>query len=72
MSNGNSHEKIEKTVPPEIAARMEGHVLGARIRIPGIKVLRLIGEGGMGSVFLAEQSEPVQRQVALKLIKDNS
>src|SRR5262249_25043165 len=27
------------------------------------------GEGGMGSVYLAEQSEPVKRQVALKLIK---
>jgi hypothetical protein len=28
-----------------------------------------IGEGGMGSVYLATQSEPVKRQVALKLIK---
>ncbi len=29
----------------------------------------VIGEGGMGSVYLAEQSEPVKRRVALKLIK---
>ena len=28
-----------------------------------------IGEGGMGTVFLAEQTQPVKRQVALKLIK---
>jgi serine/threonine protein kinase/tetratricopeptide (TPR) repeat protein len=28
-----------------------------------------IGEGGMGSVYLASQTEPVKRQVALKLIK---
>lgn len=28
-----------------------------------------IGEGGCGTVFLAEQSEPVRRQVALKVIK---
>lgn len=28
-----------------------------------------IGEGGMGTVFLAEQSAPVQRQVAVKIIK---
>jgi len=48
-----AHDKIEKTVPPEIAARMEGHVLGARMKIPGIKVLRLIGEGGMSRVYLA-------------------
>ena len=29
----------------------------------------VIGEGGMGSVYLASQTEPVKRQVALKLIK---
>src|SRR5262249_8233797 len=33
------------------------------------KLLQQIGEGGMGTVFLAEQTEPVQRQVALKIIK---
>jgi len=33
------------------------------------KLLQLIGEGGFGSVFLAEQTEPVQRRVALKIIK---
>jgi len=32
-------------------------------------ILRQIGEGGMGEVFLAEQHEPIQRQVALKVIK---
>ena len=29
----------------------------------------LLGEGGLGTVYLAEQTEPVKRQVALKLIK---
>ena len=33
------------------------------------KLLRKIGEGGMGTVYLAEQSEPIQRKVALKVIK---
>ena len=33
------------------------------------KVRQEIGEGGMGSVYLAEQTHPVRRQVALKLIK---
>src|SRR5262245_38558757 len=33
------------------------------------KLLELIGEGGMGTVWMAQQSEPVKRVVALKLIK---
>jgi eukaryotic-like serine/threonine-protein kinase len=33
------------------------------------KIRQEIGEGGMGTVFFAEQLRPVRRQVALKLIK---
>src|SRR5512139_211058 len=33
------------------------------------RLLQRIGEGGMGEVWLAEQTEPVRRQVALKVIK---
>jgi eukaryotic-like serine/threonine-protein kinase len=33
------------------------------------KLLEAIGEGGMGSVWVAEQSQPVKRKVAVKLIK---
>ena len=33
------------------------------------KLLDLLGEGGMGEVWLAEQTDPVHRRVALKLIK---
>ena len=32
-------------------------------------LVEMIGEGGMGSVYRAEQTEPVKRQVAIKLIK---
>ena len=33
------------------------------------KLLQPIGEGGMGTVYMAEQTQPVRRTVALKLIK---
>ncbi|UCC30909.1 MAG: serine/threonine protein kinase [Phycisphaerales bacterium] len=33
------------------------------------RITRTVGEGGMGIVYLAEQTEPVRRQVALKVIK---
>src|SRR5687767_8305706 len=33
------------------------------------KLLEQIGEGGMGVVFLAEQTRPVRRRVALKVVK---
>lgn len=38
-------------------------------RIGPYKLLEKIGEGGMGSVWMAEQQQPVRRLVALKLIK---
>jgi serine/threonine protein kinase len=33
------------------------------------KLLETLGQGGMGAVFMAQQTEPVKRLVALKLIK---
>jgi eukaryotic-like serine/threonine-protein kinase len=33
------------------------------------KLLQKIGEGGCGTVYMAEQEEPVRRRVALKVIK---
>ena len=40
-----------------------------RRQIGPYKLLEQIGEGGMGVVFMAEQTRPVQRRVALKIIK---
>ncbi|UCC22721.1 MAG: protein kinase [Planctomycetota bacterium] len=44
-------------------------VEGPGTRIGRYEVLELIGEGGMGLVYLAEQKEPVRRRVALKILK---
>jgi serine/threonine protein kinase/tetratricopeptide (TPR) repeat protein len=38
-------------------------------RVGPYRVLRVLGEGGMGVVYEAEQEEPVRRKVALKLIQ---
>jgi eukaryotic-like serine/threonine-protein kinase len=46
-------------VPPERV----GSVIGP------YKLLQQLGEGGFGVVYLAEQDQPVRRQVALKIIK---
>jgi len=48
--------------------------LGAVLERPGgqigrYKLLSILGEGGMGVVYLAEQEEPIRRRVALKVIK---
>src|SRR6187551_1071237 len=42
---------------------------GVSSRIGPYRLMQILGEGGFGTVFLAEQSEPVRRRVALKLIK---
>ena len=42
---------------------------GPGTRIGRYKLLQQIGEGGCGTVFMAEQEEPVRRRVALKVIK---
>jgi len=33
------------------------------------QIIRPLGEGGMGTVYLAEQREPIRRRVALKVVK---
>lgn len=39
------------------------------LNLPGYRVIRPLGSGGMGQVLLARQTEPVDREVAIKLIR---
>ncbi len=56
---------------PEPAARVAGPAAGGAEpqRIGSYRLLHKLGEGGMGEVFEAEQRSPVERRVALKVIK---
>jgi serine/threonine protein kinase len=51
------------TASLEIFAEKPGSQIGR------YKLLSVLGEGGMGIVYLAEQQRPIRRQVALKVIK---
>ena len=55
----------ESVTREETASRREG----PGTTIGRYKLLQLIGEGGFGSVYMAEQERPVRRKVALKIIK---
>ena len=59
------HEEIGRVV----GATMGPHAEGPGSRIGRYILKEAIGEGGFGVVYLAEQTEPVRREVALKVIK---
>ena len=67
--NPDASTARESPSPVARAARVStGEGIGTKIA-GRYTLVEVIGEGGMGSVYLASQTEPVKRQVALKLIK---
>jgi serine/threonine protein kinase len=50
-------------------SRLPNEPTGPPDQIGHYKILETLGEGGFGVVYLAEQTETVKRQVALKVIK---
>jgi non-specific serine/threonine protein kinase/serine/threonine-protein kinase len=67
-SDASPDEATEIQSLPRAADAAAPFAAGTRF---GAYVLRrLLGEGGMGCVYLAEQVRPVRREVALKLIRE--
>jgi tetratricopeptide (TPR) repeat protein/serine/threonine protein kinase len=60
---GAAAREEERTGAYPAAAEAPGQIIGP------YKLVEQIGEGGMGSVWMAQQQEPVKRLVAVKLIK---
>ena len=56
-------DDLDPTVSPNTSDKVIGKQLGP------YKLIRQLGEGGCGIVYLAEQTSPIRRQVALKVIK---
>ena len=61
--HGGAAEAPVVTVDEQPVSERPGTVIGP------YKLLEQIGEGGFGVVFLAEQTQPVRRKVALKILK---
>jgi tetratricopeptide (TPR) repeat protein/serine/threonine protein kinase len=59
----HAHDEAGRFLDPGDGADTPGTVIGH------YKLLERIGEGGMGVVYVAEQTHPIRRQVALKMIK---
>jgi eukaryotic-like serine/threonine-protein kinase len=60
-------DRLRPSLPPtgfHTALPDTGTILAGRY-----KLLEQIGEGGMGAVWMARQTEPIKRTVAVKLIK---
>ena len=60
---GSSPSAIRSPASDESSSEAVGSYLGP------YKLLQRLGEGGMGTVWVAEQQEPVKRRVAVKVIK---
>ncbi len=70
---GDAAAQIDATIDSDIEATASfdenSLKIGKSPTIGPYKLLQKIGEGGMGAVYMAEQTHPVRRRVALKLIK---
>jgi serine/threonine protein kinase/tetratricopeptide (TPR) repeat protein len=63
MDSGGAPDQAGARTEPDLVLEKPGTMIGR------YRLLQEIGRGGFGIVFMAEETEPVQRKVALKIIK---
>ena len=64
--------ELEQTFVPPATTSLSPDDLPLPDSIGPYRILQPIGHGGMGQVFMAEQTNPVKRRVALKVIKTDT
>src|SRR5208283_4318034 len=72
IGTNNPPNHLDESSPQDSSdSTLSGGALGGSSagQIGPYRLLQLLGEGGMGEVWLAEQKKPIYRTVALKLIK---
>jgi len=69
IRSGMDVNDAEDQDKPASSVRVGGLMERPGTRIGYYKLLKLLGEGGMGMVYLAEQEQLIRRRVALKIIK---
>jgi serine/threonine protein kinase/tetratricopeptide (TPR) repeat protein len=69
QAHGESDPLLDHPAPSLFAAQEEPVREGPGSIIGVYRLLEPLGEGGFGVVFLAEQQQPLRRQVALKILK---
>src|SRR5262245_22238408 len=68
-AHDNDSGPLDATLPGLKSGTQRDGIERPGTQIGPYKLLQVIGEGGMGVVYMASQREPVERQVALKIIK---
>lgn len=63
QSAGDSHQFLDETMFHNSSLEQPG------VNIGPYKLLEQIGEGGFGTVYMAQQDAPIRRRLALKIIK---